>query len=292
VKYARPAIKPMIAAVVIRPLPFFLLVTGLACVQQALASQVQVIECAPVITSGVTPSKSITGHFIIRRHIEEAEPFETTETDLWSQGKFVDEGYFEVTVFPLEGDPVSERSTSVQTTILDSALLGDEYQDEALTMEKKVSIEGYTLDSISLAFGSEDGTALDTHLEVPLELDREAWDPYPGCSVGCFAECAVTWRVPGDPVICQGQAPGSFTFCTTGTFINKVVSVTHEAHEHEHGAGFTMNAGLNDAWVNAEAPFQGLFITVYPTLNIVFVAWFTFDSEIPVTPPHGYVWCR
>lgn len=44
---------------------------------------------------------------------------------------------------------------------------------------------------------------------------------------------------------------------------------------------FQINAGLNDAWVNDSAPFQGMFITVFPDLGLVFVAWFTFDSAPP-----------
>ena len=44
---------------------------------------------------------------------------------------------------------------------------------------------------------------------------------------------------------------------------------------------FQINAGLNDAWVNADAPLQGMFITVLPVLKLVFLAWFTFDSEQP-----------
>lgn len=43
----------------------------------------------------------------------------------------------------------------------------------------------------------------------------------------------------------------------------------------------TLNAGLNDAWVSPGAPFQGMFITVYPELSLVFVAWFTFDTMLP-----------
>ena len=42
-----------------------------------------------------------------------------------------------------------------------------------------------------------------------------------------------------------------------------------------------INAGLNDAWVNAGAQRQGLFITVFPVLKIIFLAWFTFDSKAP-----------
>ncbi len=44
---------------------------------------------------------------------------------------------------------------------------------------------------------------------------------------------------------------------------------------------FSINAGLNDSWVHADAPFQGMFVTVFPVLKLIFVAWFTFDSEQP-----------
>lgn len=46
---------------------------------------------------------------------------------------------------------------------------------------------------------------------------------------------------------------------------------------------FVINAGLNDAWVSDSAPFQGMFITVFEDLGLVFLAWFTFDS----VPPDG-----
>ena len=49
------------------------------------------------------------------------------------------------------------------------------------------------------------------------------------------------------------------------------------------GAEFQINAGLNDAWVSADAPFQGMFITAFPVLKLMFAAWFTFDS----VPPGG-----
>ncbi|NND43772.1 MAG: S8 family serine peptidase [Xanthomonadales bacterium] len=48
-------------------------------------------------------------------------------------------------------------------------------------------------------------------------------------------------------------------------------------------AAFTMNAGLNDAWVSAGAPFQGMFVTVFPGLKLIFVAWFTFDTVAPTS---------
>ena len=42
-----------------------------------------------------------------------------------------------------------------------------------------------------------------------------------------------------------------------------------------------MNAGLNDAWYNPATSGQGFFITVFPTLGVVSLAWFTYDTELP-----------
>jgi len=44
---------------------------------------------------------------------------------------------------------------------------------------------------------------------------------------------------------------------------------------------FAIHAGLNDAWVSAEAPLQGFFFTVFEQLGFFFLSWFTFDSEPP-----------
>jgi len=47
---------------------------------------------------------------------------------------------------------------------------------------------------------------------------------------------------------------------------------------------FFINAGLNDAWVSDDAPFQGFFFTVFPDFGFFFISWFTFDSVVPVGP--------
>ena len=44
---------------------------------------------------------------------------------------------------------------------------------------------------------------------------------------------------------------------------------------------FLMNAGLNDAWYNQVTTGQGFFITVFPNLGLVSLAWFTYDTELP-----------
>jgi len=47
------------------------------------------------------------------------------------------------------------------------------------------------------------------------------------------------------------------------------------------GQKFLINPGLNDAWTNPETPGQGFFITVFPDIAKIFLAWFTYDTERP-----------
>jgi len=42
-----------------------------------------------------------------------------------------------------------------------------------------------------------------------------------------------------------------------------------------------LNPGLNDAWFNPETDGQGFFITVFPELDAVSLAWFTYDTVFP-----------
>ena len=44
---------------------------------------------------------------------------------------------------------------------------------------------------------------------------------------------------------------------------------------------FYINPGLNDAWYNSVTDGQGFFVTVFPDLNVVFLAWFTYDTVRP-----------
>jgi hypothetical protein len=41
------------------------------------------------------------------------------------------------------------------------------------------------------------------------------------------------------------------------------------------------NTGLNDAWYDPNTDGQGFFINVFPDDNLVFLSWFTFDTERP-----------
>jgi hypothetical protein len=45
--------------------------------------------------------------------------------------------------------------------------------------------------------------------------------------------------------------------------------------------GFEINSAMSDAWYNPATDGQGFLITVFPGIKLVFLAWFTFDSERP-----------
>ena len=51
--------------------------------------------------------------------------------------------------------------------------------------------------------------------------------------------------------------------------------------EFDTGNSFEINPGLNDAWYNPATDGQGFLITVFPDLNLVSLAWFTYDTELP-----------
>jgi plastocyanin len=47
------------------------------------------------------------------------------------------------------------------------------------------------------------------------------------------------------------------------------------------GNDFQINAGLNDSWYNPATSGQGFFITIFPDISSIFLAWFTYDTERP-----------
>lgn len=44
---------------------------------------------------------------------------------------------------------------------------------------------------------------------------------------------------------------------------------------------FSINSGLNDAWFNPGTAGQGFFLTVFEDIQMMFLAWFTYDVERP-----------
>jgi hypothetical protein len=71
----------------------------------------------------------------------------------------------------------------------------------------------------------------------------------------------------------KGGAIITFVTCEQDLFAHRV---------EDSGAGtFTINPGLNDAWYDPETSGQGFFITVFPNLGAISLAWFTYDTELP-----------
>lgn len=71
--------------------------------------------------------------------------------------------------------------------------------------------------------------------------------------------------------------PGVFNYLCTIHSAQMQGTITVEAVEEP----FQINAGLNDAWFNPDTPGQGFFFNVFPNLQLMFIAWFTFDTERP-----------
>ena len=65
-----------------------------------------------------------------------------------------------------------------------------------------------------------------------------------------------------------------------GDYLEEYLVMT-AVSENSEPVPFIMNAGLNDAWYNPATDGQGFFITVFPNLGVVSLAWFTYDTELP-----------
>ena len=59
------------------------------------------------------------------------------------------------------------------------------------------------------------------------------------------------------------------------------VLLTSQTLEAESPPLGHLNPGLNDAWYDPETDGQGFFITIFPELNTVSLAWFTYDTAFP-----------
>ena len=73
----------------------------------------------------------------------------------------------------------------------------------------------------------------------------------------------------------------TFTSPTGGIFVSVDAETAEGFKVTIKNAIFKINAGLNDAWYDPDTDGQGFFITVFPNLGAVSLAWFTYDTELP-----------
>lgn len=94
----------------------------------------------------------------------------------------------------------------------------------------------------------------------------------------------------GNILIGNGVTSSVKMYDSAGAYIEDIVSTgsgglrTPNAvvlREISAEPGIQINEGLSDAWFNPETNGQGFFITVFPVLKQMFLAWFTFDTERP-----------
>ena len=70
-------------------------------------------------------------------------------------------------------------------------------------------------------------------------------------------------------------------FLNDGSPLAEANMVMTAVSEKQEAVPFVMNAGLNDAWYDPDTDGQGFFITIFPELNFISLAWFTYDTELP-----------
>lgn len=76
---------------------------------------------------------------------------------------------------------------------------------------------------------------------------------------------------------CSGNAYSQISFL----HLNDQDDGLYSSVEMDVGEVVAINAGMNDAWYNPDTDGQGFFITVFPEMGLVSLAWFTYDTELP-----------
>jgi plastocyanin len=77
------------------------------------------------------------------------------------------------------------------------------------------------------------------------------------------------------------NAAGTFNYTCTVHGASMSGTITVQGTQPPPGDEFPINEGLNDSWFNPATDGQGFFITVFPDIQKMFVAWFTYDTQRP-----------
>jgi hypothetical protein len=102
-----------------------------------------------------------------------------------------------------------------------------------------------------------------------------------------------TWAQLGEDIDGEAAGDNSGISVSLSTDGNRVAIGANQNDGNGDGSGhvrvydlsmfniFNINPGLNDAWYYEPTSGQGFFITVFPDLGAVSLAWFTYDTELP-----------
>jgi surface protein len=116
---------------------------------------------------------------------------------------------------------------------------------------------------------------------------RLAWEMFTGVTLSSanYESLLIGWNAQAlqSGVTFSG---GSSKYCSAAAITARANMVESDAWIITDGGNdctpvFKINAGLNDAWYDPATDGQGFFITVFPDLGAVSIAWFTYDTELP-----------
>jgi len=102
----------------------------------------------------------------------------------------------------------------------------------------------------------------------------EAYDPGSDSWSGRHSMPTARWGASSNVV-------GGKIFVLGGSTERGIGHNSLATNEEYTASGFDLNAGLNDAWFYPATDGQGLFIIVYPKIPLLFLAWFTYETDTP-----------
>jgi len=85
----------------------------------------------------------------------------------------------------------------------------------------------------------------------------------------------------GDGTDCPDVSETNGTSPPLDSFRREAVGLLIYATSTTPYSPFVINQGINDAWYYQATAGQGFFIIVLPNQGKIFMAWFTFDTELP-----------
>ena len=198
--------------------------------------------------------------------------------DSWYNPETSGQGYF-ITVLPKAGIVFMAWFTydTDQATNIGDAHLGE-------PNHRWITAQGpYNGNTATLTVYVSSGGQFDTSSPVENRPDGTITLSFDGCNSGLveydFASIGKQGSVPIQRVVpdnaeqCENQSTSAVQAAFRPTNSGKDKTRLHTAAEG------LITPALNDSWYNPETAGQGYFITVLPKAGIVFMAWFTYDTD-------------
>ncbi len=124
------------------------------------------------------------------------------------------------------------------------------------------------------------GGLFDTTTEISRHIDGTISLTFSNCNEGSLAYSIPSLGLSGTVPI-QRVTTDNVAQCEQASPAAQTTLSVPVKPDKPEVDSFTINTGLNDAWFNPATEGQGFFITVFPALGKVSLAWFTYDTVRP-----------